>query len=56
MLFQSEVFSTAQSLSVDEKSLYHGTKADLLKRFEKVAPPVSSSNATIIIELSANVL
>ena len=53
MLFQSEIFSTAQSLSVDEKSLYHGTKADLLKRFEKVAPPVLSSNVAIIIELRA---
>ena len=53
MLFQSEIFSTVQSLSVDEKSLYHGTKTDLLKGFEKVAPPVLSSNAAIIIELSA---
>ena len=53
MLFQSEIFSTAQSLSVDEKSLYHGTKAALLKGFEKVAPPVLSSNAAIIIKLSA---
>ena len=49
----SEIFPTAQSLSVDEKSLYHGTKADLLKRFEKVDPPVLPSNAAIIIELSA---
>ena len=53
MSFQGEIFGTAQSLCVDDKSLYHVTKADILKRFEKAAPPVPSNNAAIVIELSA---
>ena len=48
MLFHSEIFGKAQSLCVDDKSLYHGTKADILKHFEKAAPPVPSNNAAVI--------
>ena len=41
------------SLSTDAKSLYHGNKADILKRFEMVNRPVLTSPSAIIIELSA---
>ena len=40
-----------QLLNVNEKSVYHGTKADLLKRFEKVAPPVLIIIAALLLEL-----
>ena len=33
--FQSEIFGIAQSISTNSRSLYPGSKADILKRFEK---------------------
>ena len=53
MLFKSEIFGISQCLSTDAKSLYHGNKADILKRFEMVNRPVLTSPSAIIIELSA---
>ena len=33
--FQSRVIWLAQSISTDSRSLYHGTKSHILKRFDK---------------------
>ena len=53
LLFQTEVFNVAQSLSVNTTSLYHGTKSSLLQRFKKSAAPyMEKSTSAIIIELS----
>ena len=35
--FQSELFGKSQSISTDSRSLYHGSKSDILKRFENTA-------------------
>ena len=35
IFFKSEIFGIAQSISTDSRSLYHGSKSDILKRFEK---------------------
>ena len=37
--FQSEIFGIAKSISTDSRSLYHGSKSDILKRFEKEPQP-----------------
>ena len=53
LLFQNEIFGTAQSLSLDENSLYHGAKSELLKRFDKVNQPHINPFSAIVIEFSA---
>ena len=50
-LFATELFGTSQCLSIDHKTLYHGTKADILRRYEKVSYPEISSSSAIIVEL-----
>ena len=53
-MFQSEIFGIAQSISTDSRSLYHGNKSDILKRFEKETQlPIHERNAALIIDLSA---
>ena len=53
MLFKTEIFGTSQCLSVNNKTLYHGTKSNILRRFEKADCPEVSPSSAIIIELSA---
>ena len=53
IFFQSEIFGIAQSISTDSRSLYHGNKSDILKRFEKETQlPIHERNAALIIDLS----
>ena len=53
MLFKTEIFNTAQSISIDSTNLYHGSKSNILQRLEKSpAPGVPSPSSAIIIELS----
>ena len=52
-LFATELFGTSQYLLIDHKTLYHGTKADILRRFEKVPYPEISSSSATFVELSA---
>ena len=54
LLFESEIFDVAQSLSINGTDMYHGTKSTTLQRLsstEFVSPPRTSSSA-IIFELS----
>ena len=52
-LFSEELFGTAQCLSVDKKTLYHGNKADILRKFKKVPFPEIYPSSALIFELSA---
>ena len=52
-LFSEELFGTAQCLSVDKKTLYHGNKADILRKFKKVPFPEIYPSSALIVELSA---
>ena len=53
MLFKTEIFNTAQSLSIDSTNLYHGSKLNILEWLEKSpASSVPSPSSAIIIELS----
>ena len=53
MLFRTEIYNVAQSLSTDSTTLYHGTKSNVIQRLEKSSAPTASSLSTsIIIELS----
>ena len=53
MLFKTEIFNTAQSLSIDSTNLYHESKSNILPRLEKSpAPAVPSPSSAIIIELN----
>ena len=53
LLFSSEIYNYAQSLSNDGSDLYHGTKSSILQRFEKTsAPSPSSASAALVVELS----
>ena len=47
LLFSSEVYNYAQSLSEEGSDLYHGTKSSILQRFEitSAKSPTSSSAA-----------
>ena len=54
-IFGNEVFNVPQSLCTDVKTMYHGTKSDIVKRFtdssiEEI--PNCSENSVIIIEMS----
>ena len=51
-LFATELFGTSQCFSIDEETLYHGTKSDILKRFETTQPMQPQSKSVILIELS----
>ena len=53
MLFKTEIFGTSQCLSINSETLYHGTKSNILQRFEKTNCPGLSPSSVIIIELSA---
>ena len=52
-LFSEELFGTAHCLSVDKKTLYHGNKADILRKFKKVPFPEIYPSSPLIVELSA---
>ena len=53
ILFSSEIYGFAQSLSADGSDLYHGTKSSILQRFEKTTSKAPcSSSAVLIVELS----
>ena len=49
-LFSSEIYNYAQSLSDDGSDLYHGTKSNILQRFDKT--PAKQPMAALIVELS----
>ena len=49
----AEIFDIAQSISTDNRSLYHGSKSDILKRFEKeTQPKIHGNNSTLVVDLS----
>ena len=51
--FQSELFGKSQSISTDSRSLYHGSKSDILKRFEKeTQPKIHGNNSALVVDLS----
>ena len=51
--FETEILGISQSLSVNNNELYHGTKSDILKRFDStIKPCIPSTDSCIIIELS----
>ena len=51
--FETETLGISQSLSVNNDELYHGTKPDILKRFDStIKPCIPSTDSCIIIELS----
>ena len=53
IFFQSEIFGIAQSISTDSRSLYHGSKSDILKRFEKeTQPKIQGNNSALVVDLS----
>ena len=53
IFFQSEIFGIAQSISTDSRSLCHGSKSDILKRFEKeTQPEIQGNNSTLVVDLS----
>ena len=52
IFFQSEIFGTAQSIPTDSRSLYHGSKSDILKRFEKeTQPKIQGNNSALVVDL-----
>ena len=52
-VFESEIFGVYQCLSLNNEELYHGSKSDLLKRFDTSQKPcISTNDSSIIIELS----
>ena len=52
-LFKNEIFSVAQSISLDSMSLYHGVKADLLKGLSTAVKPSNKQcNSDITLDLS----
>ena len=53
-IFSSEVDGVSQCLSINNDELYHGNKADILKRFDTIARPLLGNNQScMILELSA---
>ena len=53
IFFKSEIFDIAQSISTDNRSLYHGSKSDILKRLEKeTQPEIHGNNSTLVVDLS----
>ena len=53
IFFQSEIFGIAQSISTDSRSLYHGSKSDILKRFEKeTQAKMRGNNSALVVDLS----
>ena len=53
IFFESEIFDIAQSISTDNRSLYHGSKSDILKRLEKeTQPKIHGNNSTLVVDLS----
>ena len=51
--FQSEIFGIAKSISTDSRSLYHGSKSDILKRFEKEPQPkIHGNSSALVVDLS----
>ena len=52
-LFSEELFATAQCLSVDKKTLYHGNKADILRKFKNVPFPGIYPSSAWIVAISA---
>ena len=51
-LFNNEILGFSQCLSING-DIYHGTKSNLLQRFETTDPPAPSASSALIIELSA---
>ena len=52
-LFENEIMNIPQSLTPDGVSLYHGTKADIAKRFESEENiPEKEGKSAIILEMS----
>ena len=55
-VFDSEILGVSQCLSLNNEELYHGSKSDLLKRFDSSPKPcISTSDSSIIIELSVSI-
>ena len=53
MLFESEYVNTAQSIYNNSGTLYHGTKSDILKRFEQSTLfPTPSEYSAVVVDLS----
>ena len=51
--FQSEMFGIVQIISTDSRSLYHGSKSDILKGFKnETQPKMHENNSALIVDLS----
>ena len=48
-LFATEILGVSQCLSVKNDEQYHGTKSDIIKRFDQTAKPDTTSNKSCII-------
>lgn len=51
-LFATEIFGTAQSLSVSDTAAYHGSKSTLLQRFAECPEPAITPSSALIVEMS----
>ena len=52
-VFDFEIFVVSQCLSLNTEELYHGSKSDLLIRFDTSQKPcISTNDSSIIIELN----
>ena len=50
IFFQSKIFGIAQSISTDSRSLYHESKSDILKWFEKEAAEIYGNNSALVVD------
>ena len=52
IFFQSEIFGIAQSISTDSRSMYHGSKSDILKRFiNETQLKIHGNNSVLVVGL-----
>ena len=51
-IFFSQIFGIALSISTNSRSLYHGNKSDILKRFEKERElKIQGNNSALVVDL-----
>ena len=51
-IFTTEIFGTAQNLSVSDTVAYHGFKSTLLQRFVECAKPAITASSALLFEVS----
>ena len=51
-LFSGPIFSYSQSISVDQRTMYRGSKSDILQRIPVMSDDYKESDSLLIVELS----